>query len=72
MKIAEVLETQPYGDPELLIRTSGEYRVSNFMLWQVSYAEIYVTDILWPDFRPKHLYEAVLNYQQRERRLGGL
>lgn len=71
-KIAAALDTTPYGDPELLIRTSGELRLSNFLLWQISYSEMYVTDVLWPDFRPKHLYEAVLNYQQRERRLGGL
>lgn len=71
-KIGNFLDTSPYGDPELLIRTSGELRLSNFMLWQLSYAEIYVTDVLWPDFRPVHLYQAILSYQQRERRLGGL
>lgn len=70
--IAAALDTAPYGDPELLIRTSGELRLSNFLLWQISYSEMYVTDVLWPDFRPKHLYDAVLSYQQRERRLGGL
>lgn len=70
--IAKELDTAPYGDPELLIRTSGELRLSNFLLWQISYAEIYVTNVLWPDFRPQHLYEAVLSYQSRERRLGGV
>lgn len=70
--IAAALDTAPYGDPDLLIRTSGELRLSNFLLWQISYAEMYVTDVLWPDFRPKHLYDAVVSYQQRERRLGGL
>lgn len=70
--IGKSLDTAPFGDPELLIRTGGEIRISNFLLWQLSYAEIYVTDILWPNFRPLHLYEAVLSYQQRERRFGGL
>ena len=59
-------------DPDLLIRTSGEFRISNFLLWQIAYAEIYVTDVLWPDFRRKHLYEAIADYQNRERRFGGL
>lgn len=59
-------------DPDLLIRTSGELRVSNFLLWQVAYTEIYVTDVLWPDFRKKHLSEALAAYQRRERRFGGL
>ena len=59
-------------DPDLLIRTSGEMRVSNYLLWQIAYAEIYVTDTLWPDFRRHHLLEAVLAYQKRERRYGGI
>ena len=59
-------------DPDLLIRTSGEMRVSNYLLWQIAYAEIYVTDTLWPDFRRRHLLEAVLAYQKRERRYGGI
>jgi undecaprenyl diphosphate synthase len=59
-------------DPDLLIRTSGEMRVSNFLLWQIAYAEIYVTETLWPDFRRRHLLEAVLAYQKRERRYGGI
>ena len=58
------------GDPDLLIRTSGELRVSNFLLWQIAYTEIYVTPVLWPDFRRRHLYEAILDYQKRERRFG--
>jgi undecaprenyl diphosphate synthase len=57
-------------DPDLLIRTSGEMRVSNFLLWQIAYTEIYVSPVLWPDFRRKDLYEAILNFQQRERRFG--
>ncbi len=57
-------------DPDLLVRTSGELRVSNFLLWQIAYTEIYVTDVLWPDFREKHLIEAILDFQKRERRFG--
>ena len=57
-------------DPDLLIRTSGEMRVSNFLLWQIAYAELYFTDTLWPDFRRRHLFEALLEYQRRERRFG--
>ena len=57
-------------DPDLLIRTSGELRVSNFLLWQIAYSEIYVCDTLWPDFRKNHLVEAIVDYQQRERRFG--
>jgi undecaprenyl diphosphate synthase len=59
-------------DPDLLVRTSGEYRLSNYLLWQLAYAELYFTDVLWPDFRRQHLYEAVKAYQSRERRFGGL
>ena len=55
---------------DFLIRTSGEMRISNFLLWQIAYAELYFTDILWPDFRKKDFYEAILNYQRRERRFG--
>ena len=58
------------GDPDLLIRTSGEMRISNFLLWQIAYAELYVTPVLWPEFRRRHLLEALLSYQQRERRFG--
>ena len=57
-------------DPELLIRTSGEYRISNFMLWQIAYSELYFSDTLWPDFRKNDFYEAIYNYQKRERRFG--
>ena len=66
------LYTAGLPDPDLLIRTSGELRVSNFLLWQIAYSEIYVTDILWPDFKEEDLHLAVLNYQQRERRFGGV
>ena len=59
-------------DPDLLIRTAGEQRISNFLLWQISYAEIWVTDVLWPDFRRRHLLQAVLDFQKRERRYGGI
>jgi undecaprenyl diphosphate synthase len=58
------------GDPDLLIRTSGEMRVSNFLLWQIAYAELYITPVLWPDFQRIHLLEALMDYQQRERRYG--
>ena len=64
------LYTKDIPDPDLLIRTSGEMRLSNFLLWQLSYAEIYVTDTLWPDFRKKDLEEAITEYQKRERRYG--
>lgn len=69
--VSKYLDTAIWPDPDLLIRTSGESRLSNFLLWQNSYAEIYVTDLLWPDFKPIHLLEAIQNFQQRERRLGG-
>jgi len=64
------LYTQNLPDVDLLIRTSGEQRISNFMLWQIAYAELYFTDILWPDFKKENLYEALINYQNRERRFG--
>ena len=57
-------------DVDLVIRTSGEYRISNFLLWQIAYAELYFTDVLWPDFRKEHLFNAILDYQNRERRFG--
>jgi undecaprenyl diphosphate synthase len=66
------LYTAGQPDPDLLIRTSGELRVSNFLLWQIAYAEIWVTDALWPDFRARHLFEAVLDYQKRDRRYGAV
>jgi undecaprenyl diphosphate synthase len=64
------LSTGGIPDPELMIRTSGEMRISNFMLWQLAYSELYMPDVLWPDFRREHLYEAILSYQRRERRFG--
>jgi len=63
-------QTQNIPNPDLLIRTSGEYRLSNFLLWQIAYSELYFTDILWPDFRKSNLYDAINNYQARERRFG--
>ncbi len=70
--IASRLYTAGLPDPDLLIRTSGEMRVSNFLLWQIAYAELYVTDTLWPDFRRADLLDAILDYQKRDRRFGGL
>ena len=70
--IAQNLYTAGLPDPDLLIRTSGELRISNFLLWQIAYTEIWVTDTLWPDFRRRHFFEALLDYQKRERRYGGL
>jgi undecaprenyl diphosphate synthase len=71
-RFSGLLYTAGQPDPDLLIRTSGEMRVSNFLLWQIAYAEIWVTDTLWPDFRCRHLLEAVLAYQKRDRRYGGI
>jgi len=68
--INQHLYTQNLPDVDLLIRTSGEHRISNFLLWQIAYAELYFTDVLWPDFREKDLYEAIISYQKRERRFG--
>ena len=70
--VAEHLYTRHLPDPDLVVRTSGEMRLSNFLLWQLAYAEIYVTPTLWPDFRGVHLLEALAEYQKRERRYGGL
>lgn len=70
--VAEHLYTRHYPDPDLLVRTSGELRVSNFLLWQISYAELVVTPTLWPDFRKPQLYEALEEYARRHRRFGGL
>jgi len=67
---SQYLYTANLPDPDLLIRTSGELRVSNFLLWQMAYTEIYVTDVLWPDFRRGDLYKAIEAYQKRERRFG--
>jgi undecaprenyl diphosphate synthase len=71
-RFAALLYTAGQPDPDLLIRTSGEMRVSNFLLWQIAYAEIWVTDTLWPDFRCRHLLEAIVAYQKRDRRYGGI
>ncbi len=71
-RFGELLYTAGQPDPDLLIRTSGEMRVSNFLLWQIAYAEIWVTETLWPDFRRRHLLEAVVAYQKRDRRYGGI
>jgi undecaprenyl diphosphate synthase len=71
-RFSDFLYTAGQPDPDLLIRTSGEMRVSNFLLWQIAYAEIWVTDTLWPDFRKRHLLEAILAYQKRDRRYGGI
>jgi undecaprenyl diphosphate synthase len=71
-RLADCLYTAGQPDPDLLIRTSGELRVSNFLLWQIAYAEIWVTDTLWPDFRCRHLFEAIVDYQKRDRRYGGI
>jgi undecaprenyl diphosphate synthase len=68
--ISSYLSTAKFPDPELLIRTSGECRISNFLLWQLAYTEMYFTETLWPDFKKEHFYEAIFNYQQRERRFG--
>jgi len=70
--LSSYLYTAGLPDPDLLIRTSGELRVSNFLLWQIAYAEIWVTDVLWPDFRRRHLLQAVADFQKRERRYGGI
>lgn len=67
---AQYLDTKGIPDPELLIRTSGEMRVSNFLLWQIAYTELYITPVLWPDFRKKDLHDALVAYQARERRFG--
>ena len=68
--VSSYLTTANYPDPELLIRTSGELRISNFLLWQIAYAEFHFTDVLWPDFKEEDLFKAVLDYQSRERRFG--
>ncbi len=70
--ISQSLYTSGIPDPDLLIRTSGEMRISNFLLWQIAYSEIYITSTYWPDFRRQHLLEAILEFQQRKRRYGGI
>lgn len=69
-RLAGALSTHGMPDPELLIRTSGEHRLSNFLLWQIAYAELYFSPVFWPDFRKQHLYEAIIDFQRRERRFG--
>src|SRR6185503_4887996 len=71
-RFGDFLYTAGQPDPDLLIRTSGEMRVSNFLLWQIAYSEIWVTETLWPDFRCRHLLDAILAYQKRDRRYGGI
>jgi len=68
--ISSLMDTRSYPDPELLIRTSGEMRISNFLLWQIAYTELYITDVLWPDFNKDCFYDAILAFQARERRFG--
>ncbi len=70
--IAKHLYDPTMPDPELMVRTSGEYRISNYLLWQIAYSELVFTDVLWPDFRREHLYDAIAEYQNRERRFGGI
>lgn len=72
MLISSYLDTSEMPDPDLLIRPSGEYRISNFLLWQIAYSEMWFADIYWPDFKPYHLYKAILEYQERDRRFGGI
>jgi undecaprenyl diphosphate synthase len=69
--IASYLDTCLWPDPDLLIRTSAEFRVSNFLLWQISYSEVHIEDVLWPEFTPRHLLQAIIDFQGRDRRLGG-
>jgi undecaprenyl diphosphate synthase len=71
-RFREKLYTSAFPDPDLLIRTSGEHRISNFYLWQLAYAELWFTPVYWPDFRAEHLYRAIRDYQERERRFGGV
>ena len=68
--VQSYLTTAFMPDPELLIRTSGEKRISNFLLWQLAYTELYFSPVLWPDYRKEHFYEAIIDYQRRERRFG--
>lgn len=68
--VSQHLSTQNIPDPELMIRTSGEHRISNFLLWQIAYSELHFTDVLWPDFKRENLYKAVVDFQSRERRFG--
>ena len=71
-ELAKHLYTHDLPDPDLMIRTSGEFRISNFLLWQLAYAEIYITDVFWPDFRLPNFFTAIIDYQKRDRRFGGI
>ncbi len=71
-RFTDTLASREVPDPDLLIRTAGEQRLSNFLLWQIAYAEIWITPVFWPDFRRKHFLEALVDYQKRERRFGAL
>ena len=68
--VSQYLTTANMPNPELMIRTSGEHRISNYLLWQLAYAELYFTDVYWPDFRKEHFYQAIVDFQRRERRFG--
>jgi undecaprenyl diphosphate synthase len=68
--VSSNLQTANIPDPEILIRTSGEFRISNFLLWQISYSELYFSEVLWPDFSKQNFFEVIINYQNRERRFG--
>ncbi|KXZ39804.1 undecaprenyl diphosphate synthase [Alkalithermobacter thermoalcaliphilus JW-YL-7 = DSM 7308] len=70
--LKKYLTTKDLPDPDILIRTSGEYRISNFLLWEIAYTELYFTNVFWPDFKKNHLHEAILDYQNRERRFGSV
>ena len=70
--LTKYINTLEIPDPDILIRTSGEYRVSNFLLWQIAYSEIWVTPVYWPDFNRRNMIEAILEYQSRERRFGDI
>ena len=70
--MAEYLDTASIPDPDLIIRTGGEYRISNFLMWESAYSELYFTDVLWPDFSEKDIDEAVAEYRHRDRRFGGV
>ena len=68
--VSKSLLTKDLPDPDLMIRTGGEYRISNFLLWQLAYAELYICDVYWPEFGEEHFYKAIIDYQSRERRFG--
>ena len=70
--ISDRIYTANQPDPDIIIRPSGEYRLSNFLIWQAAYSEFWYSNVLWPDFKPKHLDEAIIDYQKRNRRFGGV